>query len=600
MSTYEKEQEKLAKLWNEVLSEEENDPFQYSSEDYEPSDLDCSSSDSEQPLVKRKKSSQIPLAASTSTHIVDSSVASTSYDAVADTIEDVISMSRTHDLSDVDEHLVPSITWAQVSGDNLKSFQFTAQNTGVLMDLFENFIDKTPVDFFKLFLDDDTLELLVTETNRYAGQKKISNSLPRARIKKWKDTYKQEMEVFIGLQIWMGLVHLPRLADYWSGNTLYKNKVSQVMSRNRFELLLSSWHFSNNANADPSDRLYKISPLIKLLVANFEKYFTPKEHICIDETLVPFRGRLSFLQYIKNKRHKFGVKLFKLCVEGGYTYDFRIYCGQEKRGPENVATSVVMKLCDPLLDNGRTIYVDNYYTSVELAHKLLERKTHLVGTLRKNRKNNPKDVITKKLKKGESFSQESSTGIVVTKWQDKRDVLTMSTKHTGEMIKVSSGRNPEKEKPDSVVDYNKCKAFIDLSDQMKSYSSSLRKGIKWYRKIAVELLLGSSMVNAYLLYKTVTGNNMSITEFREQVAESLLDLANKINTQQPPMIDEKHKLEDVGTSNRRRCVSCYSKLSEANGRSVAVKKTPHSRWKCVPCNKHYCVTCFCDTHNCTI
>lgn len=56
-----------------------------------------------------------------------------------------------------------------------------------------------------------------------------------------------------------------------------------------------------------------------------------------------------------------------------------------------------MKLSADLLNAGRT---DNYYTSLELANKLLDNKTHLLGTLRSNRRGNPKEVIYKKLKRG--------------------------------------------------------------------------------------------------------------------------------------------------------------------------------------------------------
>lgn len=326
-------------------------------------------------------------------------------DSVTHTIENVINLFRIDDSSDEDnEHLVPSIRWAEVTGNNMKIFHYDVLHSGTSHELFGNPSTETPMDFFRLFLNTEDLELFVTETNRYEAQKRNANALPKARINRWKDTSIEEMEIFIGIQIWMGLVNMPRLADYWTSKVLYKNQVSKVMSRNRFELLLANWHFSNNEDAETTDRLYKISPLTTLMVRDFKKYFTPKQDICIDETLVPFRGRLSFLQFIKNKRHKFGIKLFKLCVDGGYTYDFRIYCGKEKSGTENVATSIVLKLCNSLLDFGRTVYVDNYYTSVELSHKLLARKTHLVGTLRKKRKNNPKDVISKKLKRGDSYS----------------------------------------------------------------------------------------------------------------------------------------------------------------------------------------------------
>jgi len=38
---------------------------------------------------------------------------------------------------------------------------------------------------------------------------------------------------------------------------------------------------------------------------------------------------------------------------------------------------------------------------VSLAERLLERKTHLVGTMRKNRKGLPLEVVKAKIKKGE-------------------------------------------------------------------------------------------------------------------------------------------------------------------------------------------------------
>ncbi|KAK9727692.1 Elongation factor TS [Popillia japonica] len=83
----------------------------------------------------------------------------------------------------------------------------------------------------------------------------------------------------------------------------------------------------DNEGADTSIRLYKLTSLLEQLIPNFQKVLVPGEELRIDETLVPFRGRISFRQYIKNKKHKFGVKLYKLCLNGGYTYDLQIYCG---------------------------------------------------------------------------------------------------------------------------------------------------------------------------------------------------------------------------------------------------------------------------------
>ena len=52
--------------------------------------------------------------------------------------------------------------------------------------------------------------------------------------------------------------------------------------------------------------------------------FTPGKDVCIDESLVIFKGRLNFQQYIKSKRVRFGIKLSQLCTSNGLL-DFTVY-----------------------------------------------------------------------------------------------------------------------------------------------------------------------------------------------------------------------------------------------------------------------------------
>ena len=81
------------------------------------------------------------------------------------------------------------------------------------------------------------------------------------------------------------------------------------------------------------------------------------------------------------------------------------------------------------LNKGRTLYLDNFYTSVPLAYRLLELKTHTVGTLRQNRKYIPQEIQQAKLKKGEIIAKESPEGVTIIKWKDQRDVRMLSTLH---------------------------------------------------------------------------------------------------------------------------------------------------------------------------
>lgn len=437
---------------------------------------------------------------------------------------------------------------------------------------------------------------MVRETNRYAQQTIGNANLSRhSRLRKWKEVSAREIEIFLGIIFWMGLNKMPRLTDYWSKKLMFENKVKSFMSRNRFELILRMWHLSNNQECPKGDRLFKIQGLIDMLLERFQKANIPFRDVCIDESIVPFRGKLSFKQYIKNKKNKFGIKLYKLCTSKGYTNNLKVYCGRDAQPGVPVASSVVLDLSKDLLDSGRIIYTDNFYTSVSLAHELAKRSTHLVGTLRSNRKLNPLDVIHAKLKTSETIARESNTGVIVLKWKDKRDVLVLSTLHDDRMVDVETENGKVVRKPQIILDYNNSKGFIDISDQMKAYSAALRRGVKWYRKLAIELITGTSLVNAHIIYKTVTGKNTNITQFKEEVTMGLLGEETRNND---PATMKECSLKNMGPQ-RRRCVVCYEKLKAEFDRKQASLKAKQTPYKCEKCDSFYCVECFFIRHKST-
>lgn len=122
-----------------------------------------------------------------------------------------------------------------------------------------------------------------------------------------------------------------------------------------------------------------------------------------------------------------------------------------------------------------------------------------------------KKCTTKKLKNGEIYAEENRRGITKLNWRDKANVLILSTRHSVEVAEVQS-RGGSKIKPKMITEYNTAKSSVDLSDQMGAYSNSLRKTIQWYRKLAFELLLTTSAVNAHIIkfYKQISGNNVSM------------------------------------------------------------------------------------------
>ena len=86
------------------------------------------------------------------------------------------------------------------------------------------------------------------------------------------------------------------------------------MSSCLFEMILK---FNDSqqqpARGEPGyDKLYKVRPLLNLVVENFKLMYTPTQSLSIDESMVGFKGRLAFLQYMPKKPHKWGMKAWVL------------------------------------------------------------------------------------------------------------------------------------------------------------------------------------------------------------------------------------------------------------------------------------------------
>jgi len=329
-------------------------------------------------------------------------------------------------LSSDEEEIVGE--WRDPKGNQPKMVPFTHTSEFVREHLHIG-SDIAVETSYQLFVPDELIEEIAEQTNLYASQK-VEGGYTQ-RLAKWTETSKSEIKRFFGLIIWMGLVKLSAIHQYWSNNPAYLQTFPKtVMSRNRFELLLRMLHFVDNKNNNGSNRLFKIQPIIDTLETNYQKYYNPTENICIDESLIPFRGRIIFRQYLKQKRHKYGIKIFKLCCGSGYTYAFRVYTGKTLEKENTTPTNIVMSLCKDLFDKGHTLYTDNWYTSLELAEKLINKNTHLVGTLRSNRRGNSHQVISTKLKRGEIVAKENNKGITILKWRDKKDILVLHPQST--------------------------------------------------------------------------------------------------------------------------------------------------------------------------
>lgn len=144
----------------------------------------------------------------------------------------------------------------------------------------------------------------------------------------------------------------------------------------------------------------------------------------------------------------------------------------------------MLRLTKNLIGEGRIVIVDNYYTSLNLAEKLLSQKTFICGTLNVRRKYLPKKVTLSKIKKGEIIGKMKKNGVKVLKWVDKRHVLMLTTCKNHDDKLMDTGKKNEvlmkllRNQDVCVLEYNNTKKGIDFSDQMSSYYTTFKKRIE--------------------------------------------------------------------------------------------------------------------------
>ena len=91
--------------------------------------------------------------------------------------------------------------------------------------------------------------------------------------------------------------------------------------------------------------------------------------LSIDESML-------FRQYIKNKKHKYGVKFYEPCESQGLVLKVSIYSGESVPDEHDLGQSgaVVIDLMKGLLKKGHRLFVDNYYNSFELTKTVDKRE----------------------------------------------------------------------------------------------------------------------------------------------------------------------------------------------------------------------------------
>ena len=109
---------------------------------------------------------------------------------------------------------------------------------------------------------------------------------------------------------------------------------------------------------DKSDKLWKIRRFMDLLLAQFQALYEVNGYVSVDESMVKYKGRLSFRQYLPMKPVKWGTKVWVMAESStGYVNNFQVYTGAIVGKTETgLAHRIVSDLAQPYFGSNLCVY----------------------------------------------------------------------------------------------------------------------------------------------------------------------------------------------------------------------------------------------------
>jgi len=371
----------------------------------------------------------------------------------------------------------------------------------------EDFSQHHPYEIFSLYITEELKDYMVAQTNLYVAQLKEERrayieSHKCCRLALFKDINKDELEVFLGLYLLTSIHSMREYKDYYSESTLLKTNFSKYMGRERFLAILSFIHLSNNANPlAQTDKLYKIRYFYEYVQRKWSFYYQPGKELNIDEGMVPFTGRLGFLQYIKRKPHKWGIKVFLLCDSASaYCLKSTIFSGKDSNAK---IETLVKDLLEPYKNKGHILYVDNFYTTISLMKELKEIQTGCTGTFQSKRIGDRAISKGLEIKKGETrfYTHSQSEDILLCLYRDRKLVKVLSNCASLQIsTKQIEKKTIIKHVPKVLDDYNAKARGVDRSNQLSLEFSHPHKSTKWW-KVLFDYIIQVCITNAFIIYQ---------------------------------------------------------------------------------------------------
>jgi hypothetical protein len=521
----------------------------------------------------------------------------------------------------------------------------------------------SPAILFKQFLPDSLWETVIENTNLYAERQRF-DSLHIERGRPWKPVSFSEIMIFIASLIYMGAHPAKSIDIYWRTNKLPRHLPPNYISLIRFEQIKRYLHISRptgqmfgvyplqphalDRELSQEDELkydvdyigdiwwFKVDPMISEFRSACERLCYPSSSISLDEAMIRCFGRSKHTFKMPGKPIKQGYKVFAV-GDHGYIYTFtpasRAASLVEvvKQKDLTITGSMVLNLLCRLPSKTYTVYLDNYFTSVNLFKILRDRGIGACGTTRARNKDIPPLIQYLKEKDlklpWNTLCAIPKDDVLCFAWQDNNIVIGLTTVHTvnqaEDLVKRQRRRPGEKstsasttrpvfgDKPTKILpiptiidDYNHFMGGVDIANQLCAEYRIQRPTYRSWWPLFY-WILDTAIVNAYKIQCEVFEQQglpkKSQFDFREQLYEELFDQYSTPPPTAPPTKKRKRRASDIDLPTCRtdasrdhtpilkrqnaRCTWClYSNLRSGGKASKAY----NTAWRCLSCEAPLC------------
>ena len=399
----------------------------------------------------------------------------------------------------------------------------------------------------------------------------INNIIPQKEMKfynysRWKYTTKEEIKLFHGLILWMGIHSNKDYKDNWSNDYIYSSNISKFMSRNRFMMLNTFLHLDDIKKEQKADKIFKVRYVLNYLNNIFNKLYKPSKFICIDECMIKLCSTNEYKETLFRKKNEHqGIKALLLC--DNYTYycmemvldtgknneyrminDKLITNRDNLTNNENIIISLLRNITK--LNSKHILYMDAKYTSYKICEYCRLNNIGLIGLIKREKvnikdedfptiKSNDENITS--LKQKYAFFIDSKKNMTLTIIRDSNNYECLLSNVTIPcLIKMDKNnclkKNIKNKSKNKNIISKKFIDLIEIPNLVKNYSERVKsvvlcnirtktyhyphKNFKWWKSVYYHIF-HLCINNAYALYK-INNGKMLFKEFYYNIVKSLI------------------------------------------------------------------------------